>query len=613
MTTALATARAALAAGDPLAAYDAAATAAAERPDDLEAQYLVALSLARSGARSRAGLEIGRLEAALHGSGAPPRLWEDVQALAARLVKDRALAETGRARAALARDAAERYERVAQRLGRFFSSVNAATLWLIAGEETRAHAMARLTLDYTTDDADEDADDAYWRHASRAEAFLVLEDTDAARAQLVAAMSSSDVGVALRATTRRQLAVLCAHFDQDVSLLDVLDVPSVVHYCGHRASPGSTVFAGAAEDHLIAAVDRVLTGRHAGIGYGSAASGADIIVAERLLERGAELHVVLPFDPTDFERISVRPAGPRWSQRFHSLLERATSVTTACDSAYLNDDELFAYATHIAMGHAVHRAATLATEVSQLALWDRHPSDHVGGTAHAVALWQRAGHATDVVTTQNEQGVGPRGDPQHPLRPAIRAVLFTDLRGFSRLHDEHYPAFLSCVLAPMVAAIEPFREAVVFHKTWGDAVHMVFSDVASAGQAALAMQETCNGLDLASMDLPADLGLRIGGHAGRLLEMSDPLDGTMSWWGRTMTRAARIEPRTPEGEVYVTDAFAALLTLESNVDLACEYVGHMTTAKEFETIPMYRLARKHASASSGDPAMVGLTSSLTDP
>src|SRR5271155_5755557 len=59
-----------------------------------------------------------------------------------------------------------------------------------------------------------------------------------------------------------------------------------------------------------------------------------------------------------------------------------------------------------------------------------------------------------------------------------------------------------------------------------------------------------------------------------------------------LTRAARIEPRTPEGEVYVTDAFAALLSLEPAAPFATEYVGRVTTAKEFETIPMYQLQRR---------------------
>ena len=42
----------------------------------------------------------------------------------------------------------------------------------------------------------------------------------------------------------------------------------------------------------------------------------------------------------------------------------------------------------------------------------------------------------------------------------------------------------------------------------------------------------------------------------------------------------------------MTDAFAALLALERGAPFATEYVGRVTTAKDFETIPMYRLRRR---------------------
>jgi class 3 adenylate cyclase len=73
--------------------------------------------------------------------------------------------------------------------------------------------------------------------------------------------------------------------------------------------------------------------------------------------------------------------------------------------------------------------------------------------------------------------------------------------------------------------------------------------------------------------------------------MEDPIAQRVGYWGRELTRAARIEPRTPEGQVYVTDAFAALLALEPAPRFVPEYVGRVTTAKDFETIPMFRLRR----------------------
>ena len=78
------------------------------------------------------------------------------------------------------------------------------------------------------------------------------------------------------------------------------------------------------------------------------------------------------------------------------------------------------------------------------------------------------------------------------------------------------------------------------------------------------------------------------------------------WWIEVMlrvrmtvllgqTRQHRLE-RTPAGEVYVTTGFAALLRLEPGCGVTSEYVGHLTTAKNFETTPMYLLRREQPSA-----------------
>jgi hypothetical protein len=56
-------------------------------------------------------------------------------------------------------------------------------------------------------------------------------------------------------------------------------------------------------------------------------------------------------------------------------------------------------------------------------------------------------------------------------------------------------------------------------------------------------------------------------------------------------RLAR-EPRTPPGEVYATHVFAAVLALETDAQAIPEYVGILTTAKDFETAPIYVLKPK---------------------
>jgi class 3 adenylate cyclase len=72
----------------------------------------------------------------------------------------------------------------------------------------------------------------------------------------------------------------------------------------------------------------------------------------------------------------------------------------------------------------------------------------------------------------------------------------------------------------------------------------------------------------------------------------DPVIGVRAFMGSHVSRTARIEPVTPPGTVYVTEPFAALLELEPDHGLACDYVGHMPAAKDFGRLRMYRLQRR---------------------
>jgi class 3 adenylate cyclase len=123
-------------------------------------------------------------------------------------------------------------------------------------------------------------------------------------------------------------------------------------------------------------------------------------------------------------------------------------------------------------------------------------------------------------------------------------------------------------------------------------VQAIFRDVVDTAACALGFQEAVSAIDFAGASLPIDLHLRIGAHVGPVMRVTDPLLDRETFVGRELTRAARIEPLTPTGEVYVTDAFAAVLTVDSRGAFATEYVGRITTAKDFETIPMYRLHRR---------------------
>ncbi len=585
--------RKAIARGEYLLAYDEATSALEASPENLILQYLAVLALARAGATDTAHTRLAELEHRGQDlEAATPEMREDVAALDARLAKDRALRAAGAARERLAADAATRYEEIYTRLGRPYTCINAATMWRVAGDRPRARRLATAALDLAGTVARPSPVDAYWAEATRAEALLLLGDNNAAALALQAAATVLPGDWAAYATTRGQLALLCDLEGVAPILLDALSVPGVLHYCGHRISPGpGGRFPADAETVVASSIHEHLQQSGAGFAYGSLASGADLLVAEAALERGAELHAFLPFAIDEFVEISVAPAGAAWVHRFEACLAAATSVTSTTNGPSLGHDVLFSYCAQVAMGRARIRARFLATEVSQLAVWDGDHADTAVGTAADVAVW-RAHHGVTRIVDPGGRRSQERGDEARGTLPsrAVRSMLFADLHGFSRLADHQMPAFHAEVVGPIGATLERFAGEILHRNRWGDGLHVVFSSVRAAARCALALQDAINSIDLDAVGLPDSLLLRVGAHVGPVFEAWDPVCAEPAYFGEHVTRAARIEPGTPEGDVYVTEPFAALLELETVDDLSCQYVGRLPTAKAYGVYPLYLLS-----------------------
>jgi len=247
------------------------------------------------------------------------------------------------------------------------------------------------------------------------------------------------------------------------------------------------------------------------------------------------------------------------------------------------------------MGQAMNRAGSIDARVWQLAVFDGEETYDKAGTAHDIQEWRRAGGENEIipVTSTRSVTVAPFAVTSGRV---IHSVLFGDFKGFSRLHDEHIKLFLTTVMAPVAEVIDRYGGHVVVRNTWGDGLFLVMDDAVHGARCALDLQDRLRTIDLAAAGLPADMGLRLGGHTAPLVPVYDPVLRKPMVMGRGLTRAARIEPRTPMGEVYVTTGFAALLRLEPGCGVTSEYVGHLTTAKNFETTPMYLLRRENLTA-----------------
>jgi hypothetical protein len=605
--------RSELARGEYLSAYDVASEAEAKFPDDLWLRYAALLALARSGANERASellessglLAVTRREASVD-------LVEDIGALHARLAKDRALRATGDERSLLAREAAERYEAVYRAFGRYYPGVNAATMYLLAGNMAEAEHLAAEVLELTADDRVGPARDGdeYWRLASAAEAALVRGDAARAAVLLQRSARCLPVDLAARAATRRQLRLVCETRGVDATLLEALTPPGVVHYCGHRIGGEDPLdrFPRSEEPRVAALIAKAFDDANAGFGYGSVASGADIIAAEALLERGAELHLYLPFETKRFIEHSVRSSGEEWVARFHRCIEMANSTTHTAIDLVSSPEVLFDYCSRVAMGHALIRAQFLDGTPSQVAVYDEQPTTHSAGTAVDVRRWLATGHRSTIITpsygTASNAHVNPGSDSTPPAADAgapprrLVALLFADFKDFSKLDDHGLIAFRRGVMPRVAATLARYGAAILHRNTWGDGLHIVFADVESAAHCALDLQDAISALDLTATEPPLSPQLRIGMHVGPVFSLHDPVLDEAGFAGTHITRTARIEPRTPEGSVYVTDQFAALLVLEDRTTLACDYVGHVPTAKEYGILPMYVLHRVDRSCQS---------------
>ena len=586
-------------AGDHLLAYDVALRGVAEHPDDLALKHAAVLALARSGAAQRARerySELG-LDRVARGE-AEPSLYTDIAALGARIAKDLALAAGAARRGALLREAAGRYRRIFEETGDYYPGVNAASLFLLAGHEARAKAVAASVRNLCARWVAESEARGYYLWASLAEASLVEGDEAAAAAALAEARRAGDATRDAMAATRRQLRLVCAAGGIGAGLLGALPPPGIIFYTGHMIGRRLDEAQAAA---LRPRIDAILAEREVGAGFGSLASGADIVIAEALLARGADLELVFPFRLDEFREVSVRPAGGDWLDRFERCLSLARTAAFATEDAYLADDHLFNYANRLAIGLALQRARALDGEARLLAIWDGGGAGGpraAAGTAVGIGMWNRLGLAADVLTPGG--GVGdpalapavPAAEAEAPAGRVLRAMLFGDLKGFSALGERQLPIFAEHVLGALAAVLDRYGPAVEFSNTWGDGLYVVLREAEAAADCALDLQRAVAQLPLARLGLPPTLGLRLGGHFGPVFPLRDPVLKRGAFMGSHVSRTARIEPVTPEGTVYVTDAFAAVLAATREPRFSCDYVGVVPAAKNYGNMRMFALSRR---------------------
>ena len=582
--------------GEFFRSYDLAMEAFGKYPEKWWFAHRAVLSLANAGATDLALRKYDEL-------GLDQQRSPDIRALLARLKKDLAFADAGTRRQTLLEDACADYEQIfrdavdARDSAAYYPGINAASLTLLTGRDDRASMIAGEVLSLLKPRLASlaGAPDRYWVLATALEANVVTGDLATARALVPEVIDAGRDNHADLASTARQLERIALARGLNPDVLAAFRMPAIVHYVGHIISSGSGRFSRNEEPTVAAGIAHVLDGMTIGAAYGSLAAGSDILFAEAFLRRDVPLNIVLPFNIDEFVVQSVSVAGEAWVSRFHACIATAKTVRYATEDAYLGDDHLFTYCSRLAMGLAVLSSRHMHAPLRQLVVWDGETRSGVAGTVVDMKAWEEAGHPQTIIRCGTRDGADDLASFKSPKvapgRRDTRAMLFGDIHGFSKLTDAQLPAFTELVLGTMGQVLKAYRDDLLFVNTWGDGLFAVFADAGRAADCALMMQAALSGIDLSAAGLPPTLKLRLGAHLGPVYELPDPVTNRPNYYGAHVSRCARIEPITPEGCVYVTETFAAVLALRHAGAFTCDYVGHADMAKQYGRLRMFLLRR----------------------
>lgn len=587
----------------------------AGHPKDAELLYWGALAHARAGA-TRAALAI--LDQA-EGLSSDPTRSADIASLRGRLLKDEYHRAPDRDGASeILERARDQYLAAYAVANDPYPGINAASLSMLRGDRVSAQRLARVIAQRLA--AQTVPRDRCWDMATLGEAHLLLGDFDAAATSYRAACQAAEGNAGIVATMRRQLALLARVIPEAGEAIRLLPAADVTAFAGHMidaANRASPRFPSSLVPAVRAALRNELARMHEPVVYTSAACGADLLFIDAALERGAEVNIVLPFDRDDFVRTSVAVGGDGWVQRFDAALARASRVIMATEEGYLGDDALFEHAAILVEGFAMLRAAQLQTSPALLCVLDAADAARVGGTRASVERWTRnvgppnvidlcalragpdaiasggtgAKASGDTATTPRAVTSTQLGAAARPAR-TLKTMLFADFAGYSRLHDAFAPLFQQRFLEIGASLIEGSTIKPLEAKTWGDAVYAVFESPHDGAEFALRFLERMLDVDWTAAGLSSTSQVRIALHAGPVFSGFDPVMGRDSHFGSSVTRAARIEPVTPPGMVYASEAYAATLASTGQRAYALEYVGKLPLAKGYGESRIYRLDRR---------------------
>jgi hypothetical protein len=485
----------------------------------------------------------------------------DAAALAVlgRLLKDRAARLPAAERPAVYARAADAYAAADRMRPQPYTRLNVATLNFLAGNREWACTIAEDILDWL-DSGAELAETPFYIEATRAEALLLCGEADASAKALENAIAAQPEGWIDQAATIRQLATICAAAGLDAGFLYPLRPPRSLHYAGHLG------LAPQRHEQLSAEVRAYVAEQRIGFGFGALAAGCEIVIAEALLDAGAELHVFLPGSTAEFRAISVDPYGDSWGKRFERCLDAAVELRNFPQPRGRYQPLGSRIAADVAMGAALMNAAQFESVAVQLIVADEGegPYGSGGETARIGRLWQARGSGQLVVRAPRTAQVAPSTSKRKPEGdPDLRlaALLRIEFDGLDALDEAEFAQAVHEQLVPFrraAAALDLHPDLML---PAGNARIAGFSDPATAWGYAQAL------LALSVGTLP----LKLSGHYGLAHWLGEP----PALVGRALADLESVAVGALPGVLTVSEPFARVLQLAPDGAPHVEHVGEV--------------------------------------
>ena len=601
--------------GEPIFAYDLARRARPDFPEDVPLRQLQALSLIRTGAPGEALTVLTQLLREGHRD-------QGTLAPLARAYRDygERTTDPGKLRKCFLR-AFQLYDEAYRSSRGVWSGIHAAWLAMALGFADTASGLAtqvELGAQDLLQRARADGTDPFWYLAILGiSAMLQRRFSEGfGYCQELAETGRGRIGDVAEVRYLNQSILELLH--QDVTTLEsVLPTPKVLVFAGHmidfqdRKTPR---FPPSLAETVARIIRERLSSLHVAAGFASAACGAPILFHEAVQAIGGESHVVLPYGRDEFlaDSVAIRE-DMDWTSRFDHVLEKARRVVLASPQRLDEGSVVFSYANQLLLGLGLIRAHQLRCELKTLVVWDGRPSEAAGSISRILAQWKELGHSPEIIDLRELES-GIINNPKHRrrarsvsalrdgLKSRVMVMLFADVVHFSQLEERQVPSFVSHFLGAIGALETELKVRPAIKNTWGDGLFMVFRKAQDAICFSRALVERVGHTDWASLGLPSDLNLRVALHTGPVYVGRDPVTRRRSCFGTHVNNAARIEPITPPGKIYVSQAFAALAAALDLKDCPCEYVGEMPLAKNFGRFPMYVLQTMEDPVDLGDPS-----------